>query len=447
MKKVYLAVFGCNLGMISFGLFFGWSSPSLSLLLQSNSPIQLTIQQAAWVSSTFILGSTIGAMLCSYVINVIGRKTTLVLTAIPGLTGWMIIAFATSAWELIVGRIICGLSSGFGYMSATTYVGEISPANIRGILTSTLTLASKFGLFFEWVVGPFFSVRDLALVSSSIPILFFLSLISLPESPYYLMRCGRNQQAVTSLVQLRGTTDVSKEIEMIEKSIKYDLANDTGLWELISVPGNRKALIVVLGLFIIQQWSGSLAILSYAELIFNETKSQLEGKYLTMILGGVQVVCAGISASIVDWYNRRTLLLISAFGVSISNCLIALFFFLQHIEVDVTKITWLPAVGSILYIVMYAIGLAALPFTMMSEIFPTNVKAVGIMIGMLGLNFSAFAVSLSYQSIAEQCGIYVAFWFFSSIAALGVVFTYYFVPETKKKTLQEIQEQLHGYKL
>lgn len=205
--------------------------------------------------------------------------------------------------------------------------------------------------------------------------------------------------------------------------------------------------MVVLGLFIIQQWSGSLAILSYAELIFNETKNQLEGKYLTMILGGVQVVFTAISASIVDLYNRRTLLLISVFGVSISNCLIALFFFLQHIEVDVTEIAWLPGAGSIFYIVMYAFGLATLPFTMMSEIFPTNVKAVGSMIGMLCLNSSAFAVSFSYQSIVKQYGIYVAFWFFSSITALGVVFTYYFVPETKKKTLQEIQEQLHGYKL
>ena len=124
------------------------------------------------------------------------------------------------------------------------YVGEISPANIRGILTSTLTLAAKFGLFFGWAVGPFLSVRNFALVSSSIPILFFVSLLSLPESPYHLMRRGRNQEAVTSLMQLRGTTDVSKEMEMIEKSIKYDLTNDTGLWELISVPGNRKCVFI-----------------------------------------------------------------------------------------------------------------------------------------------------------------------------------------------------------
>ncbi|XP_033297806.1 facilitated trehalose transporter Tret1-like [Bombus vosnesenskii] len=447
MKKVYLAVFASNLGMISFGLFFGWSSPSLSLLLQDDSPIPLTVQQAAWVSSIYTLASAVGSVLCSYVVNVIGRKTTLAFAAIPGVIGWMMIALATSAWELIAGRFVCGLSNGFGYICATMYIGEISPANIRGTLTSTLTVAAKFGLFVEWAIGPFLSIRNLALASSLIPILFFVSLISLPESPYHLMRRGRNQEAVTCLMQLRGATDVSKEMEMIEKSIKYDLSNNTGLWELVSVSGNRKALIVVLGLFVIQQWSGSLAILSYAELIFNATKNQLQGKYLTMILGGVQVMCAVMSASIVDRYSRRTLLLISTSGVTISTYLIGLFFCLQYIEMDISEITWLPAAGSILYIVTYAFGLAALPFTMMSEVFPTNVKALGSTIGMLCCNCCAFAVTLSYQSIVEQNGIYVAFWLFSSITALGTIFIYYCVPETKRKTLQEIQEQLHGYKL
>lgn len=146
--------------------------------------------------------------------------------------------------ELIAGRFVCGLSNGFGYICATMYIGEISPANIRGTLTSTLTVAAKFGLFVEWAIGPFLSIRNLALVSSLIPILFFVSLISLPESPYHLMRRGRNQEAVTCLMQLREATDVSKEMEMIEKSIKYDLSNNTGLWELVSVSGNRKCVFI-----------------------------------------------------------------------------------------------------------------------------------------------------------------------------------------------------------
>lgn len=190
-----------------------------------------------------------------------------------------------------------------------------------------------------------------------------------------------------------------------------------------------------------------MAILSYTEIIFNEMKNEFEGKYLTMILGGIQIVCAAISASVVDRYNRRTLLIFSASGVFISTFLIGLSFFLREMQLDVSGIIWLPATGTILYIIMYAFGLAALPFTMMSEVFPTNVKALGSTIGMLCCYFCSTIVTLTYQPIAIQYGTYIAFWFFSFTTIVGIIFIYFCVPETRRKTLQEIQDQLHGYKL
>lgn len=190
-----------------------------------------------------------------------------------------------------------------------------------------------------------------------------------------------------------------------------------------------------------------MAILSYAEIIFNETKNEFEGKYLTMILGGIQIICVAISTSVVDRYNRRTLLIFSASGVFISTFLIGLSFFLREMQLDINGIVWLPAIGTILYIIMYAFGLAALPFTMMSEVFPTNVKALGNTIGMLCCYFCSTIVTFSYQPIAIQYGTYIAFWFFSFTTIVGIIFIYYCVPETRRKTLQEIQDQLHGYKL
>ncbi|CAL7936257.1 unnamed protein product [Xylocopa violacea] len=319
-------------------------------------------------------------------------------------------------------------------------------------MTCTLTVAAKFGLFVEWVIGPFLSVRHLAFASSLLPVLFFVSLLPLPESPYHFMRHGRRDEAIASLVQLRGTTDISKEADTIEKFIKIDLDNNTGLWEILSVSGNRKyvfvwALIVLLGLFVIQQWSGSYAVLSYAELIFDSTGNQFKGKYITMITGGVQVVFTLISSSVVDRYSRRLLLIISAFGTCISTFLVGIFFFLQNIQMNVDRIVWLPAVALILYNVLYAFGLAAVPFTMMSELFPTNVKVLGNTIGMLCCYFCSAVVTLFYHNLAEQYGVHVAFWFFSLISILGVLFVYFYVPETKGKTLQEIQQQLHGLKV
>ncbi|XP_031828064.1 facilitated trehalose transporter Tret1 [Nomia melanderi] len=444
MKKVYLAAAANCLAMMSYGEFFGWSSPSLPLLQGKDSPVPLTPEEATWVTSCQMLGAMLGCLLCSCVINKIGRKWTVLLTAVPEIVAWLMIGFASSVWELYIARLACGLSTGSGYVCTTMYVGEISPARIRGILTSALTAAAKLGVLIGWTIGPFLSVRNLALVSLTLPIVSVSSIVWLPESPYHLMRRGKRQQAIETLARLRGTANVAEEASIIEKSVKIDLANDTGLRELLTVSGNRKALIVVACLALIQQWSGSMAILSYAELIFNATNNSFEGKYVTMILGVVQFTCAFLSAAMVDSFGRRTLLTTSMCGTFVSTTLVGVFFYYQHSGANVDRIVWLPAIATILYIVTYAVGLAALPFTMMSEVFPTNVKALGSMLMIMCTNVFAFTVTLGYPSIAAQFGKHVAFWVFSAVSFVGIGFVKCYVPETRHKTLQEVQNQLHG---
>lgn len=120
------------------------------------------------------------------------------------------------------------------------YVSEISPADIRGNLGSILAVAGKLGILIEFTIGPFLSVRNLALVSLVGPCLFLVTFIWLPESPYHLMRCNTKQKAINSLVQLRGKEDVYKEADSIEQFVKDDLANKAGFRELLFIPGNRK---------------------------------------------------------------------------------------------------------------------------------------------------------------------------------------------------------------
>ncbi|XP_078042913.1 facilitated trehalose transporter Tret1 [Augochlora pura] len=448
MKKVYLAAVTSCLGMMSYGQILGWPSPSLPHLLAPNSPVPLTQQQATWVTSCQMLGAIGGSLLCPYMINtIIGRKWTMLLSAVPAIVSWLMIAFATTVWELYIARIVSGLSTGSGYVSCIMYTGEISPASIRGILTSALTVAAKFGLFLEWTIGPFLSVRDLALASMFLPMLFVLAVTWLPESPYHLIRRGKHEQAIETLARLRGSTNVVEEIERMEKSVKMDLGNETGLRELVAVSGNRKALTVVVCLLLIQQWSGSMAVLSYAQLIFNATGNSFEGKYVAMIVGAVQSVCAFLSTTVVDCFGRRSLLMASTLGTGASTALVGTFFYLQRTGADVADIVWLPAIGVILYIVTYAVGLAGLPFTMISEVFPTNVKALGSTIAMMCLNAFAFSVTSIYSTIDEAWGKHTAFWIYAAVSFFGTAFVYSYVPETRKKTLQEVQDQLHGRKV
>ncbi|XP_070158881.1 facilitated trehalose transporter Tret1-like isoform X2 [Polyergus mexicanus] len=403
--KIYLAAVAGNLGMLTVGQYFGWASPSLPILIEGKDetyPVRLTSEEASWVASLLMLGVMAGSIYCTFIVNVIGRKNTMLLSAVPSIISWLMIAFATSSWELYISRFLAGLSTGLAYSATLMYIGEISPADIRGTLGSMLTVISKIGTTFEYVIGPFLSVRNLAFVSLVGPCLFLVIFIWLPESPYYLMRRNARQKAIKSLVQLRGKDDVHKEADDIEQTIKVDMANNSGFRELLCVPGNRRALITVICLITIHQMSGVQAIEQYAELIFNQANSNLEGKYLTMILGTVQVISTIVCMFITDRSGRKSLLIISA------------------------------------------IGLSALPNAMVSELFPTNVKPLGTMVTIISSGVEAFGVTKLYLVIADNFGLHIPFWIFTACSLAGALFTLVYVPETKGKTLQQIQEKLHG---
>lgn len=433
--------------MLTVGQYFGWASPSLPILMEGKDetyPVRLTLQEASWVASLLMLGSLAGSINCAYIVNVIGRKNTMLLAAVPSIISWLMIAFATSSWELYISRFLAGLSTGLAYSATPMYLGEISPPDIRGILISMFTVVSKIGTTLEFVIGPFLSVRNLAFVSLVGPCLFLVTFIWLPESPYHLMRRNARQKAINSLVQLRGKSDVHKEADDIEQSMKADLSNNTGFRELLCVPGNRRALITVICLIAIHQMSGVQAVEQYAELIFDEMNSNLEGKYLTMILGAVQIVCTIVCMFITDRSGRKSLLMISAIGSACSTAIVAIYFQLQHDYVDTSNLTWLPAIGVIMYVIMFSVGLSALPFTMIGELFSTNVKALGTMVSVVAAGVFAFGVTNLYPIIADNVGIHIPFWIFTACSLAGALLVLVYVPETKGKTLQQIQEKLHG---
>ncbi|XP_012230915.2 facilitated trehalose transporter Tret1-like isoform X1 [Linepithema humile] len=435
-----------NLGMLSIGQFFGWASPSLPVLIQGNYteyPVHLTMEEASWVAALLTLGGAVGSVACAFMVNIIGRKNTMLFTAVPSIISWLMIIFATSSWELYISRLISGLAAGIAYSATPMYLGEISPPNIRGILASMLTVAAKIGTSIEYIIGPFLSVKNLALVSLVWPCLFVVAFIWLPESPYHLIRRDAGQKAINSLVQLRGKEDVYKEMNSIKQFVKADKANEISFREILFVPGNRRAIIILFCLAAFQQMSGSQAIVQYAEIIFDEANANMEGKHLTMILGAIQVIFTIISMIIIDRIGRKPLLIISSIGSACSTAMVAAYFNLQHNHVDTSELGWLAATGVVMYIVMYSLGMASLFFTLGSELLATNVKALGSTIAIFTVNLWAFAVTKLYMVIVESSGIHMPFWIFTASSFACALFTFFYVPETKGKTLEQIQQKLH----
>lgn len=196
-------------------------------------------------------------------------------------------------------------------------------------------------------------------------------------------------------------------------------------------------------LAVFQQTSGISAILQFAEIIFDEANSGLEGKYLTMILGGVQLVCTAVCMFVIDLSGRKPLLMISAFGSACSTAMVGIYFNLQYNNVNTSNLVWLPVTGVLMYMIMYSVGLAALVLTICSEVFPTNVKALGATLTVILLGVSGAVVGKFYLLIAESVGTHVPFYIFSASGLACVLYTFFCVPETKGKTLEEIQEKLH----
>lgn len=442
------------------GTCYGWPSPSLSYLQSSESSIPTSHDQGSWIVSIMILCSALTPVPSAYFADRFGRKTTLLLGAVPFILGWVLIIVADSVAVLYVARMFSGLGYGIVYTVAPMYTGEIATNQVRGALSTLITLMNKVGILAQYCIGPFVSMKVLAAINLILPVTFVLTFIFLPESPYYYLKFERSERAERSLRNLR-SGDIRTELKSIELNVQEDMKN-RGTWsDLISEATNRKAMWITLGVFTIQQLCGSAAVVAYAQVIFNCTTGQEKGTILSngtrvesdgvpiqpyqesIILGCVQVATCGLTVILVDRVGRKPLLLLSALGVGLMNATIGTYFYFYEVnESAVKSLNWLPLVALLVYIVCYAIGLSTVPYVIIGEIFPTNVKLYASCFAHIYTGISMFAVQKLFQVVQDAYGIYTVFWGFAAFSLMGLVFMIVVLPETKGKSFASIQAQL-----
>lgn len=271
--------------------------------------------------------------------------------------------------------------------------------------------------------------------------MFIVVFVWLPESPYYLVDKERMDEAKTSLQWLRGNNQIDSELELMKTAIVKARANKGTFKELFS-PSNRLSLIIVLGLGACQQLCGSQAVIAYAQSFFEEVGSDLGSSESSIILAVVQLITAAFSSSIVDRWGRRPLLLISTSGSAVCTAIIGTYFYLVHLEIDMKPYSIVPMIVIMIFIISYTIGLATVPFAILGEIFPTNVKAVAAAAYTMFASAVGFGVIKLYQVVSDDFGIFYTFWGFAVCSLLFVIFVWYLIPETKGKPLAQILEEL-----
>ena len=417
-------------------MHYGWPSPSLPQLLSQNSTMTVTDSEGSWIAVMMLAGGPVGSIIAGSMIDMLGRKRTILLTAVPFFTSWMMIAFAHMVEIFYVARFVAGVADGITFIVVPMYLGEIADPKIRGLLGSSCSVIMTFGILLVNIMGTQIDIRLSALISSIVPVLLLVTFCWMPESPYYLLMRGRKEEARQNLLMLRGTKDVEDELDRLTNAISVQTGG--WYWDLFKERNNRKALLVVIILRTVQQLSGVTAITFYATMIFAAAGSDISPNMATVMYFSVQILMTVVSALMLDKAGRRPLLLVSLTGCAIALTMEATYYCLD------LKINALPVAALVVFIITYCLGLGTVPVLMLGELFPTKVKTFALCIVEVYYCLLAAVSSKFFQIMKDDFEMFIPFYVFALCCAIGFVLVFVFVPETKGKTLEDIQVYLKG---
>lgn len=441
----YLAAVAANLSAFCVGTALAWTSPALPYLTSGNSSVTITPEEGSWVGSLLAVGAFTGALPTGFIADIFGRKLVCAALAVPFLVSWLLITYASSVTMLYIARFIVGFATGASSAVAPMYTAEISESSIRGSLGSFFQLMITAGILYTYMLGAVVSYTWLAVLCGLVPVVFLISFFSAPESPAYLLRNNKRSQAEKSLRKLRGSSyNINVELNELQNDINKSMQARSSVMELITRKATIKGLIISLGLMLFQQLSGVNAVIFYSVSIFETAGSSLDPAVATIIVGVVQVLATYASTLLVDRAGRRILLLISDAIMALCLGSLGYYFYLRESGKDVSNIGLLPLLSVVVFIIVFSIGFGPIPWMMTGELFSSQIKGVASGIA-VGLNwFLTFVVTKSFQPLVNDIGSAGTFWIFSGICCAGTIFVALIVPETKGKSLEEIQKMLGG---
>lgn len=422
---------------------FGWPSPHLPRLLSSESHIPMTSSEGAWLISMNGMGSILGSLLAAYTVDKIGRKLSILLTSPLYFISWMLIAFANRLWMLMLARCINGFTDGFVFTAVPMYVSEIAHPRIRGILAASIPIMTVFGLLLINIIGSFADLKMTALISAVFPVVHFFTFWWMPESPYYLIMRKKLEAAKNCLKIYQGSTNIDERFDKLQSVVEEEIRSSRSCWELFTVKSNRRAAMIVFGLRGIQQFCGPNAITSYAKTIFHESGEDISSTLSSILYFSVQFVMVIVCSFLVDKVGRKPLLILSIAGSGIALLSQGFYFYFKSLSsYDMSIVSFIPLTALLLYVVLFNVGMWNIPLLLMGEMFPTNIRALALCLNEIYFGLSVVVVSEFFQITMDTFGMHVPFFAFAGVCFLGFIFIFTVVPETKGKSLEEIQEHL-----
>jgi sugar porter (SP) family MFS transporter len=393
-----------------------------------------------FVVSSVYLGCMVGAGLAGRFSDQYGRKNMLMVSALLFGISAVGSGLANTMPSFFVYRLIGGLGVGMASMLSPIYIAEITPAKIRGRFVALNQFAIVIGVLGAYFVNYLLlsigdnSWRWMFIAEAGPAIIFFAAMLFVPETPRFLTKLGKYDKAHTILNRIGGRDFADFTLKEIQDTVRTEAKGD---FKQLIDGSLRLVLIIGMVLAFFQQWSGINVIFFYAPDIFAKTGAGIESQlFQTVIIGAMNVFFTLLAMWLVEKLGRKKLLLISATGMALSYVVIGALFYFEHLSGYILLVFFLTAVAS------YSTGLAPVTWVILSEIFPNRIRGQAMAVATFVLWIGTFTLTLTFPVFMERLQGSYTFWMYGVICILGFIFILKFLPETKGKTLEELEKML-----
>lgn len=450
-----IATIAAHGNSISVGMNQGYSAVLLPQLMQQGTSLHVTEEEASWIASLGVISNPIGALLAGILMEIFGRKTTVKLTSLPYIIGWVLISLSDDIFKLYAGRFISGVAVGMATASYV-YVAEICQAEYRGTLSASGPVHVSLGVLLIYILGFIAPWQRVAAICTLCALFSFIGMCAVPESPPWLASRGRVTEALDALMWLRrnpatAEAELSELLEAVAKEKNNNIpTNDVksnkhlqavkNLMKTFIRPTAWKPFLILLLFFAFQEGSGIYIILYYAVNLFQEVGTGLNEFVASIVVGCVRLVMSVVGAILMKSFGRKTLAIVSGLGMAISMAVGGGYEYLySHLPAAERPLSWIPLISVLGHVCVSMIGFLQLPWVMNGELFPLAIR--GVMGGLVAslAHLFIFTSVKTYPNMMHSLGSDGTLWFFSVAALSGALYCYFFLPETRGKTLREIE--------
>ena len=412
------------------------------------------------ITSAGLLGAILGALFCGRLTDRLGRKKVILASAVIFAVGAIWSGVAVDAWNLVLARLFLGIAIGVSSFAVPLYIAEISPAKVRGMLVSMFQLMVTIGVLVSYLSDLYFADegdmscwRPMFYVGVIPACILLVGMIFMPETPRWLMSKGRHSESIRILKRIEGEEQAKDSFQQMQEEIKRSETEKSG-WKELLQPWLRTPLIICIGIMFFQQFVGINTVIYYSPKIFLMAgfDGTVAAIWASVGVGVVNVIFTVVSVYFVDRLGRRKLYFIGLSGIVVSLLILGLCFVFVNQLGDSVK--WVAIVLIFCYVAFFAISIGPLGWLIISEIFPLKLRGLGASLGSLSVWLFNSIVSFTFFKIVKALTIpgkeiimdgenlgnpAGAFWFYGGVAFLALIWGYFYVPETKGVSLEQIE--------